>query len=77
MPPDERKRRLASGEPYALRLDMQAALAGAGALTWQETGAGPSLSVLVAPCRSWLTCRKSPDSVSRLNTFEICGSMHS
>ena len=42
MPPDERKRRLASGEPYALRLDMQAALAGAGALTWQETGAGPS-----------------------------------
>ncbi|HEX3440068.1 MAG TPA: tRNA glutamyl-Q(34) synthetase GluQRS [Pseudolabrys sp.] len=42
MPPDERKRRLVSGEPYALRLDMQAALAGAGALTWQETGAGPS-----------------------------------
>ena len=29
------------GEPYALRLDMAAALARAGALTWQETGAGP------------------------------------
>jgi glutamyl-Q tRNA(Asp) synthetase len=42
MPTDERARRLASGEPYALRLDMQAALAIAGALTWQETGGGPA-----------------------------------
>ena len=30
-----------SGEPYALRLDMAAAVARAGALTWAETGAGP------------------------------------
>ena len=29
------------GEPYALRLDMTAALARAGTLTWAETGAGP------------------------------------
>jgi glutamyl-Q tRNA(Asp) synthetase len=40
--PAERARRLASGEPYALRLNMEAALASAGALTWQETGAGPA-----------------------------------
>ena len=30
-----------AGEPYALRLDMAAALARAGALDWTETGAGP------------------------------------
>ncbi len=40
--PAERARRMAAGEPYALRLDMQAALARTGPLTWQETGAGPS-----------------------------------
>jgi glutamyl-Q tRNA(Asp) synthetase len=38
----ERKRRMGSGEPYALRLDMRAALARVGALTWVETGAGPA-----------------------------------
>jgi len=37
---EERKRRMAS-EPYALRLDMNAALARTGALTWVETGADP------------------------------------
>jgi glutamyl-Q tRNA(Asp) synthetase len=37
---DERRRRLA-GEPYALRLDMAAALARAGELDWTETGCGP------------------------------------
>ena len=30
-----------AGEPYALRLDMAAAIARAGPLTWIETGAGP------------------------------------
>ncbi|MGH6788979.1 MAG: tRNA glutamyl-Q(34) synthetase GluQRS [Pseudolabrys sp.] len=40
--PDERKRRIDAGDPYALRLDMNAAIARAGALTWNETGAGPS-----------------------------------
>jgi glutamyl-Q tRNA(Asp) synthetase len=38
--PEERTRRMAS-EPYALRLDMNAALARTGALTWVETGADP------------------------------------
>jgi glutamyl-Q tRNA(Asp) synthetase len=33
--------RFASGAPYAVRLDMPAALARAGALSWNETGAGP------------------------------------
>ncbi len=37
-----RKRRIDAGEPYALRLDMAAALVRAGPLAWMETGAGPS-----------------------------------
>ena len=41
MPAAERARRMAGGEPYALRLDMAAALDRAGALTWTETGRGP------------------------------------
>jgi glutamyl-Q tRNA(Asp) synthetase len=39
--PSERRRRIDAGEPYALRLDMAAACARAGSLTWSETGAGP------------------------------------
>src|SRR6202142_463444 len=42
MAPAERARRMAAGAPYALRLDMAAALARTGPLTWMETGAGPS-----------------------------------
>ncbi|HEY2754134.1 MAG TPA: tRNA glutamyl-Q(34) synthetase GluQRS [Pseudolabrys sp.] len=55
MPPDERARRLASGEPYALRLDMAAALASAGALTWRETGEGPAgeTGVIAAEPAAW------------------------
>jgi glutamyl-Q tRNA(Asp) synthetase len=34
----ERERRIATGEPYALRLDMAAALARTGPLTWDEAG---------------------------------------
>jgi glutamyl-Q tRNA(Asp) synthetase len=37
----ERARRIAAGQPYALRIDMQAALARTGPLTWTETGPGP------------------------------------
>ncbi len=37
----ERARRMAAGEPYALRLDMAAAIACTGPLSWEETGAGP------------------------------------
>src|SRR5205814_1382045 len=39
--PDAR-RLIESGAPYALRLDMAAAIARVGALTWHETGAGPN-----------------------------------
>ena len=38
----ERADRIASGAPYALRLDMQCALDAAGALVWTETGRGPA-----------------------------------
>ncbi len=37
-----RKRRMDNGEPYALRLDMDAAIARVGALTWSEAGHGPA-----------------------------------
>jgi len=37
----ERARRRTAGEPFALRLAMDAAVARAGALSWTETGAGP------------------------------------
>jgi glutamyl-Q tRNA(Asp) synthetase len=38
---DERARLIASGAPYALRLDMAAALARTGDLGWTEQGEGP------------------------------------
>jgi glutamyl-Q tRNA(Asp) synthetase len=41
LPQAERERRM-KAEPYALRLDMAAALARAGVLSWEETGAGPA-----------------------------------
>jgi len=37
----ERERRRRTGEPFALRLAMDAAVARTGVLTWTETGAGP------------------------------------
>ena len=37
----ERKRRMDDGEPYALRLDINAAIARAGPLAWSEAGQGP------------------------------------
>ena len=37
----ERERRRSAGEPFALRLAMDRAVARAGVLTWNETGAGP------------------------------------
>jgi glutamyl-Q tRNA(Asp) synthetase len=36
----ERKRRIDAGEPYAVRLAIDAAVAQTGALTWSETGRG-------------------------------------
>ena len=41
MPLIERERRRRAGEPFALRLAMDAAVARAGVLTWSETGSGP------------------------------------
>jgi glutamyl-Q tRNA(Asp) synthetase len=41
MPAAERERRRRAGEPFALRLATDAALAQAGVLTWNETGSGP------------------------------------
>jgi glutamyl-Q tRNA(Asp) synthetase len=41
LPVAQRNARMQSGEPYALRLDMAAATARAGPLTFTETGAGP------------------------------------
>ncbi len=38
----ERQRLMASGVPFALRLDMEAAIARAGPLVWTEQGAGPA-----------------------------------
>ena len=41
MPAAERNRRRSAGEPHAMRLAMDAAVARAGAITWNETGLGP------------------------------------
>ena len=38
--PDERRRRIADGEPHALRLDVAAALQRTGPLAWQDRDAG-------------------------------------
>jgi glutamyl-Q tRNA(Asp) synthetase len=41
MPLAERQRRRSAGEPFALRLAMDAAVTRAGVLTWRESGSGP------------------------------------
>jgi glutamyl-Q tRNA(Asp) synthetase len=50
-----REARMQSGAPYALRLDMKAALARVGSLSFTETGAGPSgeTGTLVARPQIW------------------------
>ena len=37
-----RKARIARGDPYAIRLDMEKAMEWTGALRWRESGAGPA-----------------------------------
>jgi glutamyl-Q tRNA(Asp) synthetase len=65
---DERARRLQSGAPFALRLDMAAACASAGDLTWDERGEGPEgeTGVVVARPEAWgdviLARRETPTS---------------
>ncbi len=53
--PDERARRIEAGAPYALRLDMEAAIARAGALSWIELGEGPDgeTGSIAAHPRAW------------------------
>jgi glutamyl-Q tRNA(Asp) synthetase len=50
---DERKRRVASGEPYALRLDMAAACARAGRLTWCEIQPDGAAETVAADPAAW------------------------
>jgi glutamyl-Q tRNA(Asp) synthetase len=53
--PAERARRIEAGEPYAMRLDMAAALRRVGPLTWHETGAGHSgeIGAIAANPSAW------------------------
>ena len=53
LPPDERERLIAQGTPYALRLDMEAALARAGELNWKEFGEGGESGVVAAQPEAW------------------------
>jgi len=50
---EERARRVAAGEPYALRLDVQAALARTGALDWREIGPDGAGTVIAADPAAW------------------------
>jgi glutamyl-Q tRNA(Asp) synthetase len=65
---DERARLLKSGAPYALRLDMAAAGARAGHLSWIEQGAGPEgeTGAVAARPEAWgdvvLARRETPTS---------------
>lgn len=51
----ERKRRRDAGDPFALRLAMDAAVAQVGVLTWTENGSGPQgqSGRLVAAPQTW------------------------
>jgi glutamyl-Q tRNA(Asp) synthetase len=51
--PAERRRRMETGAPYALRLDMAAAIARTGALTWSETGADSKAGPVTAAPQMW------------------------
>ncbi|OKO72724.1 tRNA glutamyl-Q(34) synthetase GluQRS [Bradyrhizobium sp. AS23.2] len=51
LPADERDRLIASGAPYALRLDMAAACRRAASLTWNELGEGPDGERGTVPAR--------------------------
>src|ERR1051325_11690235 len=53
--PDQRRQLIAQGTPYALRLDMAAACARAGGLSWHEFGEGPGgeSGVVTARPEAW------------------------
>jgi len=49
----ERDRRVRAGEPYALRLDMAAAIARTGPLTWREIGPDGTIATIAADPAAW------------------------
>jgi glutamyl-Q tRNA(Asp) synthetase len=51
--PAERRRRIEAGEPYALRLDMAAALTRTGALSWSESGCDSEAATVAAMPQAW------------------------
>jgi glutamyl-Q tRNA(Asp) synthetase len=51
--PAERRQRMETGAPYALRLDMAAAMARTGALTWTEIGQGSEAGSVAAAPQAW------------------------
>jgi glutamyl-Q tRNA(Asp) synthetase len=53
---DERSHLIASGAPYALRLDMQAACRHAARLSWSELGEGPDRERGTVPARPQAWC---------------------
>jgi glutamyl-Q tRNA(Asp) synthetase len=53
LPADERARRIAADEPYALRLDMAAAVARVGPLTWREQDADGGIATIAADPVAW------------------------
>jgi glutamyl-Q tRNA(Asp) synthetase len=63
---EERVRRIAAGEPYTLRLDMAAAVARAGSLTWLEQDADGHVATIAADPAAWgdlvLARKESPTS---------------
>jgi glutamyl-Q tRNA(Asp) synthetase len=53
MSADERDARMRSGAPYALRLDMAAAVARVGPLTWREQGPDGRIAAVPADPAAW------------------------
>ena len=51
--PAERRQRMETGVPYALRLDMAAATARTGALTWTESGQDSEAGSVAAAPQAW------------------------
>lgn len=51
LPADERARRIETGAPYALRLDMAAACRRVAGLTWRELGDGPDGARGIVPAQ--------------------------
>ena len=70
LPADERMRRMASGAPYALRLDMAAACQRGAGLTWTEFGETPDGERVPARPEFWgvvILARKEPPTSYHLS----------